>query len=120
MSNTLRPYLGAVRATLTAALCLQNFGSQTVERHNKPQTEAGDSKETILVPVIVARNENERVLIECSINSVRMSIKMKQADDIERILGHLFTRFMMMRAESFVILRRKAISVYYSSHTGIL
>jgi hypothetical protein len=39
-SNTLRPYLNAVRATLMAALCLDNFASQTVERHNKPEVEA--------------------------------------------------------------------------------
>ncbi len=39
-SNTLRPYLGAVRTTLTAAMCLENFASQIVERHNKPEIEA--------------------------------------------------------------------------------
>jgi hypothetical protein len=39
-SNTLRPYLNAVRATLTAALTLENFSSQVVERHNKPEIEA--------------------------------------------------------------------------------
>jgi actin related protein 2/3 complex subunit 4 len=38
-SNTLRPYLAAVRTTLTAAMCLENFASQNVERHNKPQVE---------------------------------------------------------------------------------
>ncbi|KAJ1673015.1 Arp complex subunit, partial [Spiromyces aspiralis] len=55
------------------------------------------------------RNENEKVLIESSINSVRVSISIKQADDIERILCHKFTRFLMMRAENFVILRRKPV-----------
>jgi len=40
-SNTLKPYLNAVKATLTAALCLENFASQIVERHNKPEVEAG-------------------------------------------------------------------------------
>jgi actin related protein 2/3 complex subunit 4 len=39
-ANTLKPYLGAVRSTLTAALCLENFSSQVVERHNKPEVEA--------------------------------------------------------------------------------
>ena len=34
-----------------------------------------------------------------------------QADEIEKILCHKFMRFMMMRAESFVILRRKAMPV---------
>ena len=40
-ANTLRPYLNAVRSTLTAALCLENFASQQVERHNKPEVEMG-------------------------------------------------------------------------------
>ncbi|KAJ2185102.1 Arp complex subunit, partial [Coemansia sp. RSA 530] len=47
-----------------------------------------------------------------SINSVRISIRIKQADDIERILAHKFTRFLMMRAESFIILRRVPIKGY--------
>ncbi|KAJ2151622.1 Arp complex subunit, partial [Coemansia sp. RSA 637] len=83
MSNTLRPYLNAVRSTLTAAMCLENFASQMVEKHNVPEIEAGNSKEVLLNPLIVSRNENEQVLIESSINSVRISIRIKQADDIE-------------------------------------
>ncbi|ORY44067.1 ARP23 complex 20 kDa subunit [Rhizoclosmatium globosum] len=112
MSNTLRPYLTAVRATLTAAMCLENFSSQVVERHNKPEIEAQTTKESLLTPVVISRNENEKVLIEPSINSLRISIKIKQADDLERVLAHMFTRFLMMRAENFVILRRKAIQGY--------
>lgn len=34
-----------------------------------------------------------------------------QADEIEKILCHKFMRFMMMRAENFFILRRKAVEV---------
>ncbi|KAJ1721762.1 Arp complex subunit [Coemansia erecta] len=112
MSNTLRPYLNAVRSTLTAALCLENFASQIVEKHNVPEVESGATKEVLLNPLVVSRNENERVLIESSINSVRVSIRIKQADDIERILAHKFTRFLMMRAENFVILRRVPIKGY--------
>lgn len=112
MSNTLRPYLNAVRATLTAALTLSNFSSQVVERHNKPEVECGTSPEVVLHPLIISRNESERVLIEPSVNSIRLSIAIKQADEIEKILCHKFTRFMMMRAEGFVILRRKPLPGY--------
>lgn len=70
------------------------------------------SKELILNPVVISRNEKERVLVETSVNSVRISISIKQADEIEKILCHKFTRFMMMRAESFIILRRKPIEGY--------
>uniref|UniRef100_A0A803VE21 Actin-related protein 2/3 complex subunit 4 n=4 Tax=Passeriformes TaxID=9126 RepID=A0A803VE21_FICAL len=109
---TLRPYLNAVRATLQAALCLENFSSQVVERHNKPEVEVRSSKELLLQPVIISRNEKEKVLIEGSINSVRVSIAVKQADEIEKILCHKFMRFMMMRAENFFILRRKPVEGY--------
>ena len=51
------------------------------------------------------------MLIEASINSIRVSIAIKQADEIEKILCHKFMRFMMMRAENFVILRRKPVQV---------
>ncbi|XP_070491500.1 actin-related protein 2/3 complex subunit 4 [Chironomus tepperi] len=112
MAATLKPYLTAVRHTLTAAMCLDNFSSQVIERHNKPEIEVKSSKELVLNPVIISRNEKERVLIETSVNSVRVSISIKQADEIEKILCHKFTRFMMMRAENFIILRRKPIEGY--------
>ncbi|GEM07965.1 arp2/3 complex 20 kDa subunit [Rhodotorula toruloides] len=112
MSNTLRPYLNAVRSTLTAALTLEPFPSQLVERHNVPEVEAGSTPEVLLTPLVIARNASEQVLIEPSINSVRLSIKIKQADEIERILAHKFTRFLMMRAEAFVVLRRVPVKGY--------
>lgn len=62
--------------------------------------------ELLLTPLVISRNKQERVLIEPSINSLRISIAIKQADDIERILAHKFTRFMSQRADSFIILRR--------------
>lgn len=65
----------------------------------------------LLTPLTISRNENERVLIEASVNSIRLSIKIKQADEIERIMCHKFTRFLMQRAESFIVLRRKPVKV---------
>ena len=51
-------------------------------------------------------------MIEPSINSTRISIKIKQADDIEEILADRFQRFLTQRAEHFVILRRKPVQGY--------
>ena len=110
-SQSLRPYLQCVRSSLTAALSLSNFASQAAERHNVPEIEAASSPEVLLNPLTVARNENEKVLIEPSVNSVRVSIRIKQADEIEHILVHKFTRFLTQRAESFFILRRKPVKV---------
>lgn len=120
---------------MNAAVCIRNFPSQVVERHNKPEVEVKyvslytvsfrkyieftylfvinfrQSKELTLNPLIVSRSEKESCLIEASVNSVRVSIRIKQADDIEEILCHKFTRFLMQRSEQFLIMRRKAIEV---------
>ncbi|KAA0156317.1 hypothetical protein FNF27_00863 [Cafeteria roenbergensis] len=112
MATTQKAYLQCVRATLDAALCIRNFGSQTVERHNKPEVEVKDSKELSLKPIKIARTAQERVLIETSVNSVRFSIALKKADHLEHILASQFTRFLMQRAEHFIILRRKAVDDY--------
>ena len=53
--------------------------------------------------MIIARNENEKILIESSINSIRILIKIKQADEIENILVHKFTRFLTSRRKFFYI-----------------
>ena len=110
-SKTLAGYLQAVRSTLTAAMCLENFSSQMVERHNKPEIEVCQNKELLLTPVIISRTPGERVLIEGSINALRISIAIKQADEIEKILCKKLMRFMMMRADNFFVLRRKPVEV---------
>jgi actin related protein 2/3 complex subunit 4 len=101
-----------VRSTLDAALCLRNFPSQLVERHNKPEVEVRGSKELLLNPITIARTDQERCLIEGSVNSVRVSFAIKQADEIEKILCHKFTRFLTQRSEQFVIMRRKPCPGY--------
>eukprot|EP00270_Netrium_digitus_P015573 TRINITY_DN5476_c0_g1_i2.p1 TRINITY_DN5476_c0_g1~~TRINITY_DN5476_c0_g1_i2.p1 ORF type:complete len:170 (+),score=31.93 TRINITY_DN5476_c0_g1_i2:206-715(+) len=109
MANTLRPYLTCIRNTLTAVCCLRNFPCQEVERHNKPEVELQTSPELLLAPVLICRNEAEKCLIEGSINSLRISIKVKQADELENILARKFLGFLSMRAESFEVLRRKPV-----------
>ena len=44
-----------------------------------------------------------------AVNSCRMSIKIKQADELEEMLCDKLTSFLNQRAESFLILRRKAV-----------
>ncbi|ODV91926.1 hypothetical protein CANCADRAFT_512 [Tortispora caseinolytica NRRL Y-17796] len=112
MSQSLRPYLQCVRQSLGGALCLEDFASEIVERHNVPEVEAQTTPSAVLEPIVISRNDNEKVLIEPSINSVRLSIAIKQADEIEGILVHMLTRFLTARAEAFRILRRKAVDGY--------
>ena len=63
-------------------------------------------------PILICRTDRERCYIEPSINSLRVSIKIKQADEMETVLCRNFSRFLMQRAESFTILRRKPIEVF--------
>ena len=48
------------------------------------EVEVASSKELLLSPIIVSRNERERVLIEASVNAVRVSIAVKQGGERER------------------------------------
>jgi actin related protein 2/3 complex subunit 4 len=70
------------------------------------------SKELILNPIKITRSKKEAVLIEPSVNSVRVSVKIKQMDELDTILCDKFTSFVMLRAEHFVVLRRKAVEGY--------
>ena len=111
-ANTLRPYLTCIRSTLEAALCLRNFPSQTVERHNRPEVEDRSSRELLLTPITITRTDKESTFIEPSINSTRVSIRIKQSDEVERLLAHKFTAFLQQRAEQFIILRRRPVAGY--------
>jgi len=108
----LQPYLDAIRHTLNAALCLRNFASQVVERHNKPEVEARMNKELLLQPMVVARSAQEKCMIEGSINSIRISLAISKSDALEEILVDKFSRFLAQRAEEFVILRRAPVKGY--------
>jgi len=63
--------------------------------------------ELLLTPITISRSVHEKVLIESSVNSIRVSIRVKQIDDLEEILCKKFMRFLTQRAEDFVVLRRK-------------
>ncbi len=136
-SLAMKPYLASIRSSLDVSLCLRNLPSQSVsataqfdvviapplppltpglpaqiERQNRPEIEDGVNKELLLAPITHNRTERECVLIEPSINSTRISVRIKQADELERLLAGMFTRFLAQRAEQFVILRRRPIEGY--------
>lgn len=54
------------------------------------------SKELLLQPVVISRNDKEKVLIEGSINSVRVSIAVKQVKENSRICFCLFWVFLVI------------------------
>lgn len=88
--NSKKPYHDAVAATLEAALCLLNYPSQRIERHNKPELEEpfDNSSSSFLrpEPLTVTRDASQYVLIEPSVNCCRVSVVIKQSDEMEKLL----------------------------------
>lgn len=112
MAKSLESYLEEIKQKIDSSLNLRNFPCQHEERHNKPEVELGTSPELILPPILIQRSKNEEVLIEPSINSTRISLKIKKLDDVDRLLSGMFMRFLMVRAEHFLIMRRKPVRDY--------
>lgn len=111
----LSSYLKQIRAQLEQSLCIRNFASESVERHNKPEIEMHPYTEDnyiILPPVLISKNTDEKCLIESSINSIRISISIKKSDEIESVLVDRLCRFIEQRADEFSILRRIAVVPY--------
>merc|ERR1719499_180067 len=65
-----------------------------------------------MTPIVVARNNKEKVKIEPAVNSCRVSVKIKQLDEMTSVLVDRYARFLMLRAEQFKILRRRPVEGY--------
>ncbi|KAG2492668.1 hypothetical protein HYH03_009083 [Edaphochlamys debaryana] len=112
MALSLRPYTSQIRAELDKSLCIQPFPCQHIERHTKPEVEVRDNPELLLPAVTVKRSEREGCLIEPSVNSVRVSLRVGQMDMLEEELVKMYLRFLMQRAEVLEVLRRVPVEGY--------
>ncbi|RNF14531.1 ARP2/3 complex subunit [Trypanosoma cruzi] len=121
MATAYLPYYDCIKCTLHAALCIGNYPSCTVERHNKPEVEVADHLENngegkvqdfLLNPIRIARSEQESCLIEPSINSTRISVSFLKSDAIAEIIARKYVGFLAQRAKQFHILRKKPIPGY--------
>lgn len=108
MVESYKPYLTIIRDTLEQALCLKNFPSQLYEKINRPQVEVKESQELISKPVIISRNEDEKVEIETSINSVRINVAVKKYQEIDKLIVGIYSKYLMNRANQLNILRKVA------------
>ena len=105
-------YYLCIKRTMHAALRITNYPSQEVERHNKPEVETHSSEELLLNPIMICRDESERVLIETGINSVRVSVEFHKGPGMGAFIAQKYVSFLAQRAERFHILRRKPTAGY--------
>ena len=105
MVESYKPYLTIIRDTLEQALCLRNFPSQQYEKINRPQVEVKESPELTSKPIIISRNESEKVEIETSINSVRVNVAVKKYQEIDKLVVGIYSKYLMNRANQLNVLR---------------
>ena len=105
-------YLADIKLHLEAVLNLRYFPSQVVERQVHPEIEFQDNPSLINEPVLISRGDQYATLIESSVNSVRISIKIKKGYEIEHLLTVMLERFMALRADKFEIFRKVPIEDY--------
>ena len=108
MVESYKPYLTIIRDTLEQALCLRNFPSQKYEKINRPQVEVKENLELTSKPVIISRNESEKVEIETSINSVRVNVAVKKYQEIDKLVVGIYSNYLMNRANQLNVLRKVA------------
>ena len=108
MVESYKPYLTIIRDTLEQALCLRNFPSQLYEKINRPQVEVKENAELTSKPIIISRNESEKVEIETSINSVRVNVAVKKYQEIDKLVVGIYSNYLMNRANQLNVLRKVA------------
>ena len=92
-----------------------NYPSQRMERHNRPELEEPVDETTQFTcpkPLYIRRDAMQHTLVEPSVNCCRISVTVKQADEMERLLVRRLTAFLSRRAAPFGILRRQPLEGY--------
>ncbi|KAJ9516534.1 actin-related protein ArpC4 [Haematococcus lacustris] len=112
-TQPLKAYAAAIGEALSRSLCLTQFPSQRVDGYYAPEVEVAHEGSELLLPKIeIRRNASESCLIEPSINSVRISLKLHAGDALEVELVRSYTRFLMQRADALRIIRRVPVPGY--------
>ena len=104
MAESLKPYLAILRDTLDFALNLKMLPSQIYDR---PQVETKESLELVNNPIILCRNEDEKIEIEPSYNSVRINIVSKKHGDLDALIIDIYTQYLMARTDKLNVFRKK-------------
>ena len=75
---------------------LRYFPSELVERQTHPEIEFQDNPNLLLKPLMIAKSDQEKCLIEASVNSVRISLATKKNQEIEELLTHMLERYYLL------------------------
>lgn len=106
-------YIDTIASVMYASFCLRDFPCQDVERRNKPEIEFGQCKELLLDPhVIQLKSPPERCLVEPSINSTRVSFLFSRGDEMDDLLAFTTHKFLGMKADHHLLLRRTPVDSY--------
>lgn len=106
-------YIETIGRALYSSLSLRDFPCQDVERRNKPEIEFGDCPELLLRPRrITLKGAQEQCFIEPSINSTRISFVFRRGDDLDGLLATSMYKFLGMKADHHLLLRRSPVDSY--------
>ena len=70
------------------------------------------NKNLCLKKIVIARSAKEKCLIEGSVNSVRISVKLNKNDQMDKLICGRFTKFFAAKADLFEIIRKEPIEGY--------
>lgn len=90
--GTHEEYIAAVRKTLDRALCLYDVPGIQPEH---PEVEFPCAQELRLPPTTISRGATECCHVERTINSARVSLRVKQVDEMEKWLSKTWLAFLM-------------------------
>ena len=102
MNKTYEGYLQSVEQCLSRVLCLHDVPGIQPEH---PEIEFPTSSELKLEDIIIERNASECCFIEPTINSARISLRIRQTDDLERWLTRKWILFLTQAAYAEVARR---------------
>ena len=122
MATSHRDYHDAVRAALEDALALRSAPSKKMDGRNRAEVEYADAPSVLMPSVEIARGsaEDGACLIERAVNSARVSVRVRQCDELEEILARAFCKSLGRRADAFEVLRRAPVEGYDVSFLVLL
>lgn len=114
MATSHKNYHDAVRDALTEAFRLESAPSKKMDGRDRPEIEYADAPALLRAPVRITRGDEGEgeCLIERAVNSCRVSVRVRQSDELEAILARSFCGALGRRADAFEVLRRVPVDGY--------